>query len=67
MVNIHDRDCRDFGVDQVFRLMVARLTMPTAFHGFGYSERRDASDCSKVLTDYKEEKLLEYTHRVVVV
>ncbi len=38
MVNIHDRECRNFGVDQVFRLTAAGLTMPTAFHGFVYSE-----------------------------
>jgi hypothetical protein len=39
MLNIHDRDCRNFGVDQVFKLMVAGLTMPTTFHGCAYSER----------------------------
>ena len=46
MVGIHDRDCMDFGVDQPFRLMVARLTMPTAFHGFAYSERIGLHKCS---------------------
>jgi hypothetical protein len=38
MVNIHDRECRDFGIDQVFRLVVPGVTVPTAFHGFVYSE-----------------------------
>jgi hypothetical protein len=38
MVNTHDRECRNFGVDQVFRLMAAELTIATAFHGFVYSK-----------------------------
>ena len=38
MVNIHDGECRNFGINQVFRLMGARETMTTAFRGFGYSE-----------------------------
>ncbi len=38
MVNIHDGECRDFGIDKVFWLVDTGLTMPTAFHGFVYSE-----------------------------
>ena len=38
MVNIHDGEGRNLGVDQVFRLVDVGMPMPTAFHGFGYSE-----------------------------
>jgi len=38
MVNIQDGECRNFGIDQVFWLMVAGVTMPTVFHGFVYFE-----------------------------
>ena len=40
MVDIHDRECRNLGIDQVFRLVAAGVTMPTTFHGFVCSKRR---------------------------
>jgi len=37
MVDIHDRECRNFQIDQVVGLMTVGVTMPTAFDGFVHS------------------------------
>lgn len=34
MVDVHDRERRNFGIDQVFGLVGASVAIPTAFYGF---------------------------------
>lgn len=33
MINIHDGQCRNFGLDEVFRLVVVGMTVPAVFRG----------------------------------